>query len=360
MTDIEQPLRSVRIQKFGAISDARLDLVRGVNVVLGVNGTGKTHLLKLVYSALRALEHDDPNIPPAARLSGKLARVFRPDDGDVRRLVRRRPKRSRARIDLSLSGGRSVRFAIGQGKTPLRIESGGEDALEVPATFLPSREMLAMYEGFVDDYERRELSFDETYYDTALALRTPALRGQLPRHLRTIAHDFEDELGGSVRLEGPRFYVKGPSGALEAHLLAEGHRKIATIRHLIANGTLREQAVLLWDEPEANLHPALIERVVDGLGELALGGVQVVLATHDDLVAQRISSWAEFPHGSGPRPDVRFFQLVKTEPGVTAKAAETFAQLDPNPIADAYERQAEKQLDLAVNAARTTSRRAGR
>jgi hypothetical protein len=36
--------------------------------------------------------------------------------------------------------------------------------------FLPSREFLSAYEGFIAAYQARELSFDETYYDLCVAL----------------------------------------------------------------------------------------------------------------------------------------------------------------------------------------------
>ncbi len=52
------------------------------------------------------------------------------------------------------------------------------------AIFLPTREVLAMYEGFAAAYQDRELSFDETYYDACVALGRGALRGAPPRNPR--------------------------------------------------------------------------------------------------------------------------------------------------------------------------------
>ena len=72
--------------------------------------------------------------------------------------------------------------------------------VDTPALFLPSREVLAMYEGFVAAYQQRELSFDETYFDTAVALSAVALRGPRPGELRAVADRLEEELGGKIRL----------------------------------------------------------------------------------------------------------------------------------------------------------------
>ena len=42
-------LRSLRIANFTAFAEADLRFSRGLNVIVGENGVGKTHLLKLPY-----------------------------------------------------------------------------------------------------------------------------------------------------------------------------------------------------------------------------------------------------------------------------------------------------------------------
>lgn len=195
-----------------------------------------------------------------------------------------------------------------------------------------------MYEGFVAAYNNRELSFDETYFDTAVALSAAALRGPRPGPLRKVTESLEQEMGGKVRLEGPRFYLRAQGGGrLEAHLLAEGLRKVASVVHLIANGALRQGGLLIWDEPEANLHPKLAEVVVACLLALAEGGVQILVATHDYLVADAISRASEYRKVLGTNATVRFFQLLRDD-GAPAEAqrAETFADLPHNPLLQAF------------------------
>lgn len=194
-----------------------------------------------------------------------------------------------------------------------------------------------MFEGFVAAYRQRELAFDETYFDAAVALSAAALRGPRPGQLRDVMERLEGELGGKIRLEGPRFYLHGPRGRLEAHLLAEGLRKVASIVHLIANGALRRGGLLIWDEPEANLHPRLAEVVVECLGALAEGGVQIVLATHDYLLADAISRWSEYREVVERTADVRFFQLRRDEGDqVVVNSAETFVDIPHNALLTAF------------------------
>jgi hypothetical protein len=351
------------LERFGPFGNAELSLTSGVNVFLGANSTGKTFALKALYAILKGLGPEaTPGTPPRELLREKLAGVFRPDDGDVRRLVSRTPGRSVGRLRVEFDDRDPVRVTISTGGRQVISNldfprAGGRregvskpDVGDAPVLFLPSREVLAMYEGFVAAYRQRELAFDETYFDTAIALSEAARRGPRPKELRKVVERLEGELGGWIRLEGPRFYLHSAQGGhFEAHLLAEGLRKVASIVHLIANGTLRKGGILFWDEPEANLHPQLAEVVVECLGALAEGGIQILLATHDYLLADAVSRWARYREVMEPAPKVRFFQLSRARRGeVTVETAGTFAELSPNPLLEAFLAHHDREQVLAA------------
>ena len=44
-------LTRVKLQSFTAFEDLDLELSSGINVLVGANGTGKTHLMKVCYAA---------------------------------------------------------------------------------------------------------------------------------------------------------------------------------------------------------------------------------------------------------------------------------------------------------------------
>ena len=79
-------LQSLRIADFTAFEDADLSFSPGLNVFVGENGTGKTHLLKLPYAVLRACAQDGSKaqlLPTKERLrrqiAEKLVGVLRPE-----------------------------------------------------------------------------------------------------------------------------------------------------------------------------------------------------------------------------------------------------------------------------------------
>jgi energy-coupling factor transporter ATP-binding protein EcfA2 len=313
-------IQSADILRFTVLKQARMEFSPAMNVFIGRNGTGKSHLMKLLYAIIKSL-------PPAASpgrerifqrdLANKLAGVFKPDDQAISRLVTRTTGRSKATVSVSTDCGRVAWRLTTPGNLHVDVV---EASMSSPTVFLPSRETLAMYEGFVQAYENRELSFDETYKDVCTLLSGSLLLGPRLAHARALAEPLERILGGSVRLAGNRFYLASADGNLEAHLVAEGHRKIASLIHLVLNGSLLKNSILFWDEPEANLNPRLITVVATTLRKLAEFGVQIFVSTHDYLLASELSLAMEFSPllKAEERVDIRFFGMSVT-PGFQFK-----------------------------------------
>jgi predicted ATPase len=114
------------------------------------------------------------------------------------------------------------------------------------------------------------------------------------------------------------------------HLVAEGHRKLALLWQLIRNGSIASGTTLFWDEPEANLNPALMQEVVKVLLLLAQNGVQIFIATHNYALLREL----DFQKNNTP---LRFFALEKTlNKGVIPHASENYFDIKPNKIAEEH------------------------
>lgn len=351
--EIMSPLQGVEIQGFGPFQNISLTFCSGVNVLIGKNSTGKSWLMKLLYGSLRAFVDEGDGLRIPERLSQRLSRLYRPDDGRVGRLVKRRVGRGTASIEIKQPPC-SVKFTIStQGKVKLldRVEKEYADYSYLnpgSPVYLPSRDALALYEGFIAAYERRELSFDETVYHLCVALSATPLRGPRSGFAKSTLDELERTLGGSIRLKGNRFYLvsNDGQGGLEAHLLSEGLRKVGTLAQLITNGTLQRGSILFWDEPEANLNPRLIVQMANVLRQLAALGVQVFLATHDYLLTQRLSMEVEYERTEVP---LRFISLYRDEEGeIRAEQGDTLVDLEHNDIQDEFRLLYEHELNLAA------------
>jgi len=343
---------SITVRRFSAFEDLELGFSRGLNVFIGENATGKSHMMKLLYVLLAVAQRNRSATPSEAqrrweeKLHDKLAGVFRPDGDRIGRLVHRGVGRQEAKVTLHCGTDQAVGFSL---SSLDRLRVTAMTATKVPRSiFLPTREALAMYEGFISAYENRELSFDETYYDLCKALSGTPLRGPRMKKARDLIEPLEEILGGRVVLKGGRFYVhsKVGEGVIEAHLLAEGYRKIASLAHLIANGSLLRNSVLFWDEPEANLNPRLVTKVVDVLRSLAAGGVQVFVSTHDYLVSQEFALAAEYR--TKPTVPTRFFAFGRQSLSapVQVEAADRLHDLDDNAILQEFAEHYDREQEL--------------
>jgi energy-coupling factor transporter ATP-binding protein EcfA2 len=334
------------IENFTVFKDAVFEFAPGVNTLIGANGTGKSHVLKLVYTlseAQRRLYSGKTGLtskPVLDDVLGKmLEEVFQPDH--LGRLVRRGRHSKTARIEIAW-GSSTLSMSL-TFRDRLTVETDGLGDLE-QAIFLPPREVLSIFPGFVAEWDTRESSFDRTYRDLCEVLARKPLRGARGQR-GPLLGPIEQALGGTVVLEDSgKFYLVMPDGKMEAPLVAEGLRKLAMINYLLVNGALTENSYLLWDEPEANLNPKLAHlasELVFGLSKL---GVQVWLATHDYSLASELS--LADPTASG---DAAFFALARDAGGgVTVERGAAFTDLQHNPILDALGELHDRELIAAA------------
>lgn len=281
-------LNNVEIKNVTVFKNNNIYFVNGINIVIGENGSGKSHLLKILYSLIASSCHPERRETPE-RLSSqlqidttaKLIGVLRPES--LGRLAQRKQGRAHSEIILTFDDKRdncSLSFATSSSevafdKVPQRWQP------KAPV-FFPSRELLTLYPNFVSFYDGHYLEYEETYRDTCVLLGAPALRGSKTAETQKLLSEVEKALGGKVVLDrNGHFYLKmAGQGTMEMPLVAEGLRKLAMAVQLINNGSLQDKGYFFWDEPEANLNPKLIKLVARLILGLCKGGIQVFISTH--------------------------------------------------------------------------------
>jgi AAA15 family ATPase/GTPase len=300
------------LKNFSVFEEADLRFSQHLNVIIGENGMGKSHLLKLLYATASSSQ----TISLASRtgkeefqrvIADGLRDIFKPDS--LGRLVTRQQGRNRADIQVQFSKkacNYSFSFASNS-KTEVRLEQIPTEYQTESAIFFPTREMLSIFPGFAATYLERELSFDRTYYDLAMALAAAPLRGRRLQENRLI-EQLEKLINGSVVVQNGQFYLSVPGeGNFEMQLVAEGVRKIAMLMYLLVNGKLRQNSILFWDEPETNLNPRLLKNVAKALLELSNSGIQVFIATHSLFLLREL--YLQEQHGA----KIAFFNLWRDQ-----------------------------------------------
>ena len=171
-------IEKIKFVKFTAFKELEIPFAKGINIFVGENGTGKTHILKALYSACEITRSQKS-------LAEKVNKVFLPSGEQIGRLVKRAKvstggffEVSRAlpathlvmqnRKILSYIQILNIRLTLSSHtKTPDKAKIAGrrpwmENKLE--SVYIPVKDMLANAPGFRSLYSLRNIHFEEVVF----------------------------------------------------------------------------------------------------------------------------------------------------------------------------------------------------
>ncbi|MDM8515147.1 AAA family ATPase [Desulfobacterales bacterium HSG16] len=334
---------SVSLTNFTAFKSLDLKCSKGINIFIGANSTGKSHLLKLMYALCSANKQVNAQIDenPARILADKLKGVFKPE-GKIGRLCHNNAQKSIVQADFT--GARAIEFAFSIDLDEILVINDLDYlAYDQIPVFITPKEMLSSFPGFSSLYLQREITIDETYFDLCQALEMPKLRDKPDKVTDHLIDCIKAACGGEFLLiKQQRFYYKPNKGImLEAELSAEGFRKLGMLQRLLQNGRISpgKSGPLFWDEPEANLNPKLVKTIVTILIELSRSGHQIFLATHDYVLLK----W--FDLLMQPDDNITFHALYQNDEGrIELNSTDDYLKICPNAIDDAYAELVDQEI----------------
>lgn len=349
-------LHSLTLRNFTAFVDAEFKFSSGLNVIVGENGAGKTHILKAAYSCCSvgtkgSKELISPNPTKSyfqTYLALKFLAVFKPDE--LGHLVNReQPGHQRCEVKCALSPpGRELVFSLHTAsKSEITVEKVPSTWFKKPPVYLPANELLTIYPGFASLYDTAHLPFDETWRDTCVLLGAPLAKVQQEKTVKYLLKPLEEAMGGSLFLGfSGRFYLVVDGVNMEMHLVAEGLRKLAMIARLIATGSLADKGVLFWDEPEANLNPKFVKIVARTILSLCQSGIQVFIASHSLFLLRELDILLHNEDFKGV--EARFFGLHRSETGVRVEQGNTVDGIGNIDALDEELMQSDRYMEVQV------------
>ncbi|MEO5327781.1 MAG: ATP-binding protein [Magnetococcus sp. THC-1_WYH] len=314
-------------------SFAQLDWLdhSAMNVIIGENDTGKTHLLKMLYSVGRSInlfvqKRDGPQ--PEAWVDcfrNKLSWTMQPKDFNHAHLIR--GGQESLKMKACVGGGE---FSFSVSVIP---ETFNEISFAVnpigPVVFFPPKEILTAMHAIEATRRRMEIAgFDDTYLDLIDDFRAAPTYGKIEPKLENILTTIKKTLhNGEITEVGSKFVYQREGKTYSMSLTSEGFKKIGILSRLILNRSLTQGSVLLVDEPEVNLHPQAIIALADILFALSQAGIQVYAATHSYFFLKRIEQLARRTQTKTSLVDLR-----KSPTGVTATFHDLRNEMPDNPI----------------------------
>lgn len=331
----------VRLKNFGVIEDFSSTRFSNINLIIGENGTGKTFLLKALYSAVRSLEEykrGDDIKTISEVLSEKLRWTFQVEKlGDM----------------VSKAGeGLSLEVRLGNDKISYQISQSASGKVGTAAApdkgkagnsiFLPAKEVLSLFSVILKSREvDKAFGFDDTYYDLAKALRIAPSGGGNDTAFVNSQKLVSDVIDGRVDYDegsGKWFYKNKKNEKFSIGATSEGVKKIAIMDRLLGNGYLDHSSIIFIDEIESALHPKAVCQFLDMVDTIANDmGVQVFIASHSYFVIKRLYLIALKKEGS--------VNCISLNKGQTAQVCDLHDGMPENSIIDTSIRLYEQEIE---------------
>ena len=230
-----------------------------INVITGMNGVGKTNIVKYLYCLLQTLETirvEETNSLSVRvtksrsreMLAEKLAHVYRPNNGLVGRMAKRVRGISNASVTTYFDNKESINVSFSShAKNSVTLDKDVHDiGFDAKSVFIPPKEIISATENFYLLYEKYHIAFEETYADLSKLLLMPLQSQETEKPTQKsdsstkygamVAKELNKLLKGEVKVNENRFSLKTKGiGEIEMGLLAEGYRKLSTLAQLVGN-----------------------------------------------------------------------------------------------------------------------------
>lgn len=284
-------LNKILLNNFGPLEQFEWTNLSHINLIIGENGSGKTFLLKALYSTMRTLEEykRGNELRTAAEiLAEKLYWTFQPEKiGDL--VTKGAVSSLFCKITFD-----DQDFCFQFGKDTIRQISSLEN--HVPARssnsiFLPAKEVLSLHQLILKTREQDKLfGFDDTYLDLARALRQSPKGGKNYAEFAKVREELKIILGGKIEYDekSNEWQFKKGNQKFPIGVTAEGVKKIAILDTLLGNRYLDINSLVFIDEPESALHPTAVSKLLEIIAVLAERGLQFFIASHSYFVVKKL------------------------------------------------------------------------
>lgn len=312
-------ITSISVTNFTVFKSLDINFTKGINVFIGDNGTGKTHLLKLLISPC-----DFKTVLIKGNTFGNFFEdVFNGDKSSTQHLYNlRRDDKSSFNI-------------VFQNETDTLNNVDGLFSIPVSfynenSVFIPAKDMLTHSYNFDEIIDTRHVSFDSTVSKIIFKSKQDRNLDQ-PKWKVDVISKLEVLIGGRAFLYKDEFHISRLNGKMiNFSLVAEGIKRLALLSILLFNNCIDTSSILIWDEPDAHINPKNIPILVDILLELQRNNIQIFISTHSYLLAKY------FEVKQQATDSVLFHSLYNTEDGVKSESNKNFEDLKNNSITDTF------------------------
>ena len=347
-------VQKITTKDFTVFENINIDIDAGINLIIGENGVGKTHLLKLIY-AVGLIRTEYPVAAITAitdgswglQITSKVTDIDSISSGNISEIsATGRPKIIALPVEMEPDAKEIYVKKNYPHLTGAIYEAVVESDIPYDAVFIPCKDMLSHSKGLPEmaDKHGANMPFDRFYLDIIKLARRWELK-TVPDIAKSIVPTLEKVIEGKVVLENDTFYVQKNDGrVIPFSNEAEGIKKFGLLWLLLMNESITKDTVLLWDEPENSISPKYIPVLVEAMLELQRQGVQIIATTHSYNFMKYFSVKKE------KADKVAFFSLIKDTDGKVRKCEreDDYDLLEHNSIIEANTKLLEDEIERVL------------
>lgn len=293
MASLDSGISYIKICDFGMLKNFECSNLSNINLIIGKNGTGKTFLMKALYTAVKAIEEyrrgdDIRSINDI--LAEKLRWTFQTEKlGDIAS-----KGKNGSLLFNFIFNNRSFGYKFTKETTSklISVNYNFSEPREINSIFIPAKEVLSLYNIILKSREvDKAFGFDDTYYDLTKALRISPKRGKNYTTFANSRKKLTTIINGKVELDdnSNKWHYKVGNEKYAIGITSEGVKKIAILDRLLANGYLSKSSVIFIDELESALHPGAISDFIDILYDISENmNIQIFIASHSYFVIKKL------------------------------------------------------------------------
>lgn len=289
-------IKSLKLKNFGSVPELQKDDFQNLNLIIGENGTGKTFMLKSMYSALRAVENyrrGDDNKSFNDLLSEMLRWTYQVEKiGDiVSKSSEKKQSSETLNFEMFINENKVEYSFKGTTKTRINNAKCDEQPCYGNSVYIPAKEILSLINVILKSRDvDKSFGYDDTYYDLAKAINISSI--SISYKYSEINKKINGLMGGKVEFDSEsQKWIFNANGKqkLSINITSEGIKKLAIIDRLLKSGYIDENSVIFIDEIESSLHPKTISELLDIIEILSFDfGMQFFISSHSYFVIKKM------------------------------------------------------------------------
>jgi AAA15 family ATPase/GTPase len=321
-----------------------------INLFIGENDTGKTSVLKVLYSIASGIElysdrvrigFNSSEYNPGAEMIVKLEGIFLDNNSDNRKLIKINNDNFSIKCKVESNDDNEISeiiFSYSFKPDGIRYNYDYKPAgktYNFNAVFIPPKEVLSIKDSIKYSKQIGKLyGFDDSYLDLINFVEIPKKienNNKLDVFNKNKKYAWYDGIVSIIEENGSKraVFIKNDIKFEIGHV-AEGIKKLGIFPVLEKSGHLTKKTILFIDEPENSLHPKALRELMRFFYDISKEGVQIFIASHNQFVVQQLRNIAKINNYS-----INCYSLLKENEKIICNMFDLKDEMAENPILDA-------------------------